>query len=167
MFDSFWPHGLQHARLPCPSLSLNYDQTMSLIKFMSIESVMLFNHLILCRTFTFCPQSFPASESFPISQLFILGGQSSGTSALASVLPMNIQGLIPSRIDWLDLLAVQGTLKNLLQHRNSKASILWCSAFFMVQLSSYTPTEKPLYWLSRPLSAKWCLCFLICCLGLS
>ena len=142
MFDSFWPHGLQHARLPCPSLSSNYDQTMNLIKFMSIESVMLSNHLILCHTFTFCPQSFPASESFPTSQLFILGGQSTGTSPSASVLPTNIQGLIPFRIDWLDLLAVQGTLKNLLQHRNSKASILQCSAFFMVQLSSYMTTEK-------------------------
>ena len=104
--------------------SLSFTIFQSLIKFMSIESVMLSNHLILCHAFTFCPQSFPASESFPISQLFTLGDQSTGTSASASVLPMNIQGLISFRIDWLDLLAVQGTLKNLLQHLNSKALIL-------------------------------------------
>ena len=74
-----------------------------------------------------------------MSQLFTSGGQSIGASASASVLPMNIQIpmnnqeiMISFRIDWLDLLAVQGTLKSLLQHHSSKASILWCSAFFMV-----------------------------------
>ena len=69
-----------------------------------------------------------------MSQLFASGGQSIGTSASASVLPMNIQ-LIFFRIDWFDLLAVQGTLESLLQHHSSKASILRCSAFFTVQLS--------------------------------
>ena len=68
----------------------------------------------------------------------------------------------------LDLLAVQGTLKSLFQHHRSKASILPHSAFFMVQLSHpYMTTRKPVLWLDRPLSAKWCLCFLIHCLGLS
>ena len=76
-----------------------------------------------------------------MSQLFTSGGQSIGVSASASVLPMNIQDRF--RIDWLDLLAVQGTLKSLLQHHSSKASILWCSAFFIVQLSHpYTTTGK-------------------------
>ena len=70
-----------------------------------------------------------------MSQFFASGGQSIGASASASVLLMNISGLISFRIDWFDLLAVQGTLKSLLQHHSSKASILWCSAFFMVQLS--------------------------------
>ena len=69
-----------------------------------------------------------------MSQFFASGGQSIGVSASASVLPMNIQD-ISFRVDWLDLLAVQGTLKSLLQHRSSKASILWCSAFFVVQCS--------------------------------
>ena len=69
-----------------------------------------------------------------MSQLFSSGGQSIGVSASASVLPMNT-GLISFRMDWLDLLAVQGTLKSLLQHHSSKASIFWCSAFFTVQLS--------------------------------
>ena len=70
--------------------------------------------------FSSCPQSLPASESFPLSQLFAWGAQSTGVSALVSFLP----GLISFRMDWLDLLAVQGTLKSLLQHHSSKASAL-------------------------------------------
>ena len=77
-----------------------------------------------------CLQSFPASGSFPLSQLFTSGGQSIGASVSATVLSMNVQGWF-LRIDWLDFLAVQGTLKSLLQHYNSKAPILQCSAFFM------------------------------------
>ena len=68
-----------------------------------------------------------------MNQFFTLGGQSIGASASASVLPMNIQ--VSFRIDWFDLLAVQGTLKSLLQHHSSETSIPWCSAFFIVQLS--------------------------------
>ena len=78
--------------------------------------------------FSSCLQSFLASESFPVSQFFTSGGQRIAVSASASVLPINSQF-------WLDLLAVQGTLKSLFQHHSSKASILWHSAFFMVQLS--------------------------------
>ena len=89
-----------------------------------------------------CLQSFPAS-SLPVSQFFLSGGQSIGVSASASVLPMNYSGLISFGIDWLDLLAVQGTLKSLLQHHSSKASILQHSAFFIVQLSHpYMTTGK-------------------------
>ena len=78
-----------------------------------------------------------------MSQLFPSCGQSIGVSASASVLPMNISGLTSFRIDWLDLLVVQGTLKSLLQHHNSKASILQHSAFFMVQLAHpYMTTGK-------------------------
>ena len=80
-------------------------------------------------------QFFPASGSFPMSQLFISGGQSFGVSALASVLPIEHPGLISFRMDWLDLLVVLETLKSLLQHHSSKASIFRCSAFFTVQLS--------------------------------
>ena len=69
------------------------------------------------------------------------------------------------RMDWLDLLAVQGTLKSLLQYHSSKASILWHSAFFMVQLSHpYMTSGETIIWLDGPLLAKWCLCFLISCL---
>ena len=90
-----------------------------------------------------CPQTFPASGSFRMSQLFTSGGQSVGVSASASVLPMNIQELISYRMNWLALLAVQGTLKSLLQHHSSKASILQPSAFFIGQLSNpYMTTGK-------------------------
>ena len=78
------------------------------------------NHLILFVPFSSCPQSLPASGSFPMSQLFSSGGQSIGVSASVSVLPMNTPGLFSFRMDWLDLLAVQGTLKGLLQHHSSK-----------------------------------------------
>ena len=72
------------------------------------------------------------------------------------------------RIEWFDLLAIHGTLKSLLQHQSLKASILSHSAFFMVQFShTYMTTYKIIVWLYRPLLAKWCFCFLTCCLGLS
>ena len=94
--------------------------------------------------FSSCPQSFPALGSFPMSQLFAWGGQSIGVSASTSVFPMIFSGLIFFRIDWLDLLSVQGTLKSLLQHHSSKASILRRSAFFTIQLSHpYMSLEKP------------------------
>ena len=95
-------------------------------------------------------QSFSASGSFPISQFFALGGQSIGASTSASVLPMNIQCWFPLRltgltsvlifftINWFNLLAVQKIPKTLLQHHSSKASVLWCSTFFMIQLSHPT-----------------------------
>ena len=91
-----------------------------------------------------CLQSFPASGSFQMTQVFESGGQIIGVSASASVLPTNeYSGLISLRINWLDLLAVQGTPKSLLQHHSSKASILWCSAFFIVQFSHpYMTTGK-------------------------
>ena len=118
-------HVLQDARLLCLTVSL------SLLKLTSIESVMPKTISSSVTSFFPCPQSFPASGSFPMSQLFSLGGQSIGASA--SLLPMNIQGWSP--LGLIDLLALPGTLKSLFQHHNSKASILWCSAFFMAQLS--------------------------------
>ena len=75
-------------------------------------------------------QSFSASGSFPMSQFFASGGQRIGVSASASILQMNIQGWFPFKMDWLDMLAVQGTLKSLLQHHSLKTSSLWCSTFF-------------------------------------
>ena len=114
--------------------SLSFTISRSLLKLMSIELVMPSYHLILCRPLLLCLQSFPASGSFPMSQFFTSSGQSIGASASVSVLPMNIQDWFPL-MDWLDLLAVQGTLKTLLKHHISKASILLCSAFFIVQLS--------------------------------
>ena len=91
-------------------------------------------HLILCHPLLLPPPSFSASGSCPMSQLFTSGGQRIGVSF--NISPSNeYSGLISFRIDWLDLLAIQGTLKSLLQHHSSKASILRCSAFFIVQLS--------------------------------
>ena len=92
--------------------------------------------------FSFCPQSLPASESFPMSQLCVRWPKYWSFSF--SISPSKeYPRLISFRMDWLDLLAVQGTLKSLLQHHSSKASILWCSAFFTVQLSHpYMTTGK-------------------------
>ena len=90
-----------------------------------------------------------------MSQLFTSGGQSIGASTLASVLPMNIKGLISFRIDWCDLLAVQVTLKSLLQYHSSKASVLQCSAFFIVQLSHpYMTTGKTIVFSQRTTVSK-------------
>ena len=83
------------------------------------ELIILSNHIVVCSSLFLCLQSFLASGSFPMSQLFMWGGQSTGVSALAPFLPKNTQGPISFRMDWLDLLAVQGTLKSLLQHHSS------------------------------------------------
>ena len=135
MSDSLRPHELQHARPPCPSPTPRVHPNpcpSSRWCHPAISSSVV--------TFSSCPQSLPASRSFPVSQLFAWGGQSIGVSASTSVLPMNTQDF---RMDWLDLLAVQGTLKSLLQHHSSKASILRHSALFIVQLSHpYMTTGK-------------------------
>ena len=120
--------------------SLSITKSQSLLKLMSIKSVTPSNHLILCHPILPPPSIFLASGSFQMSQFFASGGQNIGTSASASVFQMNIQDF---RMDWLDLLAVQGTLKSLLQHHSSEASILWHSAFFIAQLSHpYMTTGK-------------------------
>ena len=129
MSDTLQPHELQHTRLPCPSLS---PWVCSL---MSIESMMPCNHLILCRHLLLLSPIPPSIRVF------------SNESALHIRRPMywsfsfpisprnKYSGLISFRIDWFDLLAVQGTLKSLLQHHSSKASVRQRSAFFIVQLS--------------------------------
>ena len=101
--DSLWPHGLQHTR---PPLSIN--NSWSLFKLMSIELVMPSNHLILCRPFSSCPQSFPESGSFPMNQLFTSDRQSIRASALALVLPMDIQGWFPLGLTGLISLLSKG-----------------------------------------------------------
>ena len=130
MSDSLWPHGLQHTRSPCSSPTPGvYSNSCPLSQWChpTISSSFV--------PFSSCPQCFPASKSFQMSQFFTTGGQSIGVSASASVFPTNFLGLISFRMDWLDLLAVQGTLKSLLQYHSSKASVLQCSAFFMIQRS--------------------------------
>ena len=114
--------------------SLSITNSRSLLKLMSIKSVMPSNHLILYCPLLLPPSIFPSIRSFPMSQFFTSDGQNIGVSF--SVSPSNQHlGLISFRMDWFDLLAVQGTLKSLLQHHSSKASILQHSAFFIVQLS--------------------------------
>ena len=125
-----------------------HHESPSLPKLMSIESVMPSNHLILVISFSSCLQSVPASGSFPISQFFTSGSQSIGVSASAC-LSNEYSGLISFRMDWLDLLAVQGTLKSLLQYHSSKASIFWHSAFFLVQLSHPCMTTRKTIALTR------------------
>ena len=109
---------------------------------MSIELVMPSNHLILCHPFSSCLQSFPAPGSYPISWLFASGGQSIGTSVSPSVLPMNIQGWLPLGLTGLISLLSKG-LWRVFSSTSLKASTLWHSAFFMVQLSHlYMNTGK-------------------------
>ena len=111
---------------------------------MSIESMMPSNRLILCLPLLLLLQSFSASGSFPKSWLFPSSGQIIGVSASININPSNEhRGLVSFRMDWLDLLAVQGTLKSLLQHHTSNESILQHSGFFIVQLSHpYMTTGK-------------------------
>ena len=138
MSNSLQPHGLQHARLPCPSSTCR-AYTNSCPSSRGCHPIISSSVL----PFSSCLQSVPASGYFPMSQFFTSGGQSIGVSASTSVPSKEYSGLIYFRMDWLDLFAVQGTLKSLLQHHSSKASILWCSAFFIVQLSHpYMTTEK-------------------------
>ena len=122
MSNSLQSHGLQHTRLPCSSPSSGAcSNSCTFIRWChpNISSFVV--------PFSPCLKSILASGSFPMRQFFASGGQIIGISASASVLPMNIQ-------DWFDI-AVQGTLKSLLQHHCLKAVLLWHSAFFMVQLS--------------------------------
>ena len=144
VYDSLRPRGLQQARVPSPSLSPGVCSSSCPLSWWCHPTI-----LSSVVPFSSCLQSVPASGSFLMSQLFASGGQSIGISASSSVLPMNMQdwftlGLIYFRIYFrFDLLAVQGTLKSLLQHHSSKASVLQCSAFFMVQLSQqYMTTGK-------------------------
>ena len=128
--NSLQPHGLQHTRLPYPSLSPWVC--------LKLGPLSQWCHPAISSSvtpFSSCPQSFPASRSFPVSQLFASGGQKYWSFSFSTSPSNKYSGLISFRIDWFDLLVVQGTLKSILQHHSSNASILWCSAFFMVQLS--------------------------------
>ena len=123
--DSLWPHGLQHTRLLCPSPTpracSNSCPWSRCCHPTFLSSIIPFSS---------CLQSFPAPGSFPMSWIFTSGGQSIGAST-SVISPSNeYSGLIFFRMDWLDFLAFQRTLKNLLPHHSSKTSILWFSAFF-------------------------------------
>jgi len=121
--------------------SPSFTISRSLPKLMSIESVMPSNHLILCRPLLLLPSIFPSIRVFSSESVLHIRWPKCWSFSIS---PSNeYSGLISFRTDWLDLLAVQGTLKSLLQHHSSKASILWHSAFFIVQLSHpYLTTGK-------------------------
>ena len=151
--DSLRLHGLQHARPPClsPPPGVHPDPCpLSRWCHPTTSSSVV--------PFSSCPQSFPASGSFQMSQLFTSGGQSYWSFSF-NISPSNeYSGLTSFRMDWLDLLAVQGTLKSLLQHHSSKASILQRSALFIVQLSHpYMTTWKAIALTRRTFRDETCL----------
>ena len=135
--DSLQLHGLQHARLPSPSPTPGVHSNLS------IKLVMPSNHLILCQPLLLPPSIFPSIRVFSNESVLCIRWPKYWTFSF-SINPSNeYSGLFSFRMDWLDLLSVHGTLKSRLQHHNSKASILQCSAFFMVQLSHpYMTTGK-------------------------
>ena len=159
--SSLQPHGLQHARLPCPSVC------QSLLRLMSIELMMPSNHLIVCCPFILLllPDVFPRIRVFSNGSVLCTSWPECWSFSF-SISPSNeFSGLISFRIDWFDP-AVQGTLRSLLQHHSWKASIHWRSAFFMVQLSHpYMTTGKIIALTIWTFVNK--VMSLICCLGLS
>ena len=162
MPDSLRPHGLQHARLPCPSHLSEFAQS----HVHWVGDAIQPSHLLLP----------PSPLAFSLSQLqglFLwvcsLHQVAKLWSFSCSIRPyIEYSGLISFRIDWFALFAVQGTLKGLLQHHGSKASFLWCSAFFMVQLSHpYVTTGNTIVLTIRTFVSKGISLLLICFLGLS
>ena len=163
MSNSLQPHELQHARFPCPSLSPRVCSNSCPLNqwyYLTFSSS--------ATPFPFCLQFFPALGSFPMSQLFASGDQSIKVSALATILPMNIQS-------WFSL-GLNG-LSSLLSKSLSRvfsSTTIWKHQFFGIQPSLWSKShihtwllEKSQLWLYRPLLAKWCLCFLTHCVGSS
>ena len=148
--------------------SLSITNSRSLLKLMSIESVMPSNHLVLCHPLLLLPSVFPSIRVFSNQSALCIKWLKYWSFSF-SISPSNeYSELISFRIDQFDLLAVQETLKSLLQHHSLKALILQSSAFFMVQLSHpYMTIGKIITLTTQTFVGKVCLCFLICCLGLS
>ena len=138
MSNLLQPHGLLHARPLCPSPSPRVCPSSCSLHWWCCPTISYSDTLI-----SFCPWPFPAPGTLPMSHLFASNDQNIGASASASVLPSEYSGLISLKINWFDLLVVQGTFRGLLQLHSSKALILWLSAFFTVQLSQpYVTTGK-------------------------
>ena len=161
MSSSLWPHGLQHARPPCPSPIARVHSNSCPLSWWRHPTI-----LSSVVSFSSCLQSFPASGSLPMSQLFTSGGQSFWASA--TVLPMNSQSWFPLALTGLISLLPKGL------SRVFSSTTVQKHQLFYAQLSLWSNShihtwllEKPQSWLYRSLSAKWCLCFLICYLGLS
>ena len=146
--------------------SLSITNSWNLLKLVSIMSVMMSsNHLILCHPLLLPPSIFPSIRVFSNESVLRIRCPKYWSFSFKISPSSEHPGLISFRMDWLDLLAVQGTLKSLLQHHSSKASILWHSAFFIVQLSHpYMTTGKTIALTRRTFVGK-VICFLICYLG--
>ena len=130
MTDSLQPHGLQHVQA-----SLSITNYRGLLKLTTLESVMPSHHLILCHFLLLLPSIFPSTRVFSNESVLCIRWPKDWSLSFIISPSNEYSGLISFRIDWFDLLAVQGTLKSVLQHHSSKASILRCSAFFTVQIS--------------------------------
>ena len=123
--------------------SLSITNSRSLLKLMSIELVMPSNHLIICHPLLFLPSVFPPIRVFSNESILPIGWPKYGSFSLSISPSDEYSGLISFRMDWFDLLAVQGTLKSLLQHHSSKASILWCSTLWSNSHIHTWVLEKP------------------------
>ena len=146
--DSLWPHGPQHARLPCPSPTLGTCSNSCPLSWWCHPTISS-----SAIPFSSCLQSFSASGSFPVSQFFISDGQSIGVLASTSVLPMNVQDWFP--LGWTGWISLQSKgFSRVLQHHSSKVSILLHSAFFTVQLTSIHDYWKNHHRLDGTLLAK-------------
>jgi len=148
--------------------SLSFTNSQTLLKLMSVESVMPSEHPILCHLLLLPPSIFPIIRVFSNESVLHIRWPKYWTFS-CSISPSNEHpGLISFRMDWLDLLAVQGTVKSLLQHHSSKASVLWCSAFFTVQLSHpFITTGKTIDLTRRIFVGKVLSLLFICCLSWS
>ena len=160
MSNSLRPHELQHGRPPCPSPTPRVHPNPC--------PMSRWCHLILCHPLLLLPQISPSIRVFSNESALCIRWRKYWSFSF-SVSPSNEhQGLISFRMDWVDLLAIQGTLKSLLQHHSSKASIPLCSAFFIVQISHPCMTTGKTIAFTRPtFFDKVKNCFLICCLGWS
>ena len=162
MSDSVIPRATAH------QASLSNTNYWSLPKLMSIESVMPSKHLIHCPPLLLLPSIFPSIRVFSKESTLHIRWPKYWIFSFSISPSDEHPGLISFRTDWLDLLAIQRTLKSLLQHHSSKASILRCSAYFIVQFSHPYRTNGKTIALTRwTFVGKQCLCFLICCLGWS
>ena len=156
MSGSLWPHVLQHASLPCPSLSPQICSNSCPLSRWCHPAI-----LILCWPLLL-PSTFPSIRIFSSESALHIRWPKDWSFSFSISSSNEYSGLISFRIDWFDILVVQRTLRSLLQHHTSKASNLWHSAFFMVQLSHPSITRgKPIALPRQTLLAKWCLCFLI------
>ena len=165
------PEVVSDSAIPCTAAcqaSPSFIMSQNLLRLMFIDSVVLSNNLIRCHPLLLLPSIFPSFRVFSNDSALHIRWPKYWSFSFSISSSNKYSGLISFRIDWFDLLAVQGSLKSLFQHHNLKASILWCSAFFMVQPSLlYLTTGKTVAVTIRTSVSKMISLLLMCCLGLS